>query len=64
MSTNVYERDLYPDIWIKNEIAKALHEQAYSVQSQIDNGCDKIEIHLFGIELHLEYDEDSLSVVA
>jgi hypothetical protein len=63
MSTAVYQRDLYPDIWVKNDIAKALREQAASVQKQVDNGCDKIEIHLLGIELHLEYDEDSLSIV-
>jgi adenosyl cobinamide kinase/adenosyl cobinamide phosphate guanylyltransferase len=63
MCTAVYQRDLYPDIWVKNDIAKALREQAGSVQRQVDNGCDKIEIHLLGIELHLEYDEDSLSIV-
>jgi hypothetical protein len=63
MSTTVYERDLYPEIWVKNDIAKALRQQAASVKRQVDNGCDKIEIHLLGIELHLEYDEDSLSIV-
>jgi len=64
MSTNVYDRDLYPDIWEKDKIAEELHKQAYSVQRQIDNECDKIEVHLFGVELHLEYDEETFTIIA
>ena len=64
MSTIVHQQDLHTDIWLKDEIAESLHKQAYSVQRQIDANCDKIEIHLFGMEIHLEYDEKEINVVA
>ena len=64
MSTVVYQCDLYADIWKKGELVESLNNQAESVKRQIDAGCEKIEIHVCGVQIHLEYDEGEINVVA
>lgn len=63
MSTCVHEQELYPDIYPKEKLGEMVISQASSVQHQINKGCDIIEIFLPGLVVHIDYTENTISVI-
>jgi len=63
MSTPIYDRELYKDIWYKENLIKTMEEQLESVKAQLKNDCDLIEIHICGITIDLDYIADELTVI-
>ena len=63
MSTLIYDRELYKDIWYKENLVKTMEEQLESVKKQLENDCDLIEIHICGITIDLDYIADELTII-
>jgi len=63
MSTPIFDRELYKDIWYKDNLVKMIEKQLESVKKQLENDCDLIEIHICGITIDLDYLNDELTVI-